>query len=78
MRGRGGKEFVCFKYLEWPDGRRKTLSIYRKGGKVFVEDCPMALEAEGLDHELELCYEGAKIVDTVTPDDIKRRRQKEQ
>jgi len=78
MKESGGKEFVCFKYLEWPDGKRKTLSIYRKGGKTFVEDCPMPLEAEDLDHKLELSYEGAKIVDTVTPDDLKSRRQKEQ
>ena len=77
MRRCGCKDFICFKYIEWPDGRRKTLSIYKRGEGLFVENWPDPLDAKDLDQEIELSYEGAKVVETVTYEDLMRRRQKE-
>jgi hypothetical protein len=72
-----GKEFVCFKYIEWADGRRKSLSVYRKGEKTFIDSSPVFWESKDLDGEIEGFFEGAKVVETITYADIRRRREKE-
>jgi hypothetical protein len=72
-----GKEFVCFKHIEWANGRRKCLSIYRKGEKTFLDDSPVFWESKDLDGEIEGYFEGAKVVATITYDDIMRQREKE-
>jgi hypothetical protein len=61
-----GKEFICFKYIEWTGGRRKTLSIYRKAGKTYLDSSPVFWESKDLDSEIESFFDGAKVVDTVT------------
>jgi hypothetical protein len=72
-----GKEFVCFKYIEWADGRRKSLSVYRKGEKTFIDSSPVFWKSKDLDGEIESFFEGAKVVETITYDDIKRRQEQE-
>jgi len=77
MKRCGCKDFICFKYIEWPDGRRKALSIYKREEGLFVEKWPVPPEAKDLDQAIELSYQGAKVVETVTYEDIMHQWQKD-
>jgi hypothetical protein len=73
----GGKEFACFKYIEWPDGQRKCLSIYRKGKNTYLEHYPVFWVSKDIDREIEQFYDGAKVVATVTCEEIAWKLQEE-